>query len=125
MKTTKNDAFWDELTSQTDEKEYARISRKMEIASFLYNTLKAKGISQKQFAERMGKKPSEISKWLSGTHKFTLETLSDIEQVLGIRVFNVNEQPVVDKLSMKTVNGYISKKRSSSYTYIETEEILK
>lgn len=125
MKTTKNDAFWDELTSQTDEKEYARISRKMEIASFLYNTLKAKGISQKQFAERMGKKPSEISKWLSGTHNFTLETLSDIEQVLGIRVFNVNEQPVVDKLSMKTVNGYISKKRSSSYTYIETEEILK
>ena len=100
MKTTKNDAFWDELTSQTDEKEYARISRKMEIASFLYNTLKAKGISQKQFAERMGKKPSEISKWLSGTHNFTLETLSDIEQVLGIRVFNVNEQPVVDKLSL-------------------------
>ena len=40
--------------------------------------LKEKGMSQKEWAESMGKKPSEISKWLKGDHNFTLRSLAKI-----------------------------------------------
>ena len=94
MKTTKNDAFWEDMMSQIDDREYKRVSRKMEVAAFLYDTLKAKGISQKQFAKMMGKNASEVSKWLSGTHNFTIDTLTDIEGVLGVKLFHT-DQPVL------------------------------
>ena len=31
----------------------------------------------------LGKKEYEISKWMRGTHNFTIETVSSIENVLG------------------------------------------
>lgn len=35
-----------------------------------------KGLSKKQFAEALGRHPSEITKWLSGQHNFTIATLA-------------------------------------------------
>jgi hypothetical protein len=40
----------------------------------------------------MDQTPSTISKWLSGTHNFTIDTLYDIEYMLGIELVNVNEE---------------------------------
>lgn len=97
MKTTKNDAFWEDMMSQIDDREYKRVSRKMEVAAFLYDTLKAKGISQKQFAKMMGKNASEVSKWLSGTHNFTIDTLTDIEGVLGVKLFHTDQPVLIEK----------------------------
>lgn len=45
--------------------------------------LREKGITQKQLAEKMEKSPSEISKWLSGEHNFTLRSLSKLSAELG------------------------------------------
>ena len=45
--------------------------------------LKAKGLSQKELAESLDKKPSEISKWLGGDHNFTLRTLAKLQAELG------------------------------------------
>lgn len=39
--------------------------------------------NQVYLAEQLGKKESEISKWLRGSHNFTLKTISKIEDVLG------------------------------------------
>jgi transcriptional regulator with XRE-family HTH domain len=54
----------------------------MLLAARIDDARKAKGWSQHEFAEQMGKNPSEISKWLSGTHNFTSDTLWDIEEKL-------------------------------------------
>jgi ribosome-binding protein aMBF1 (putative translation factor) len=43
----------------------------------------------KQLAEALEQNPSVITKWLSGTHNFTSDTLSDIEEVLGISLLVV------------------------------------
>ncbi|MBR1627607.1 MAG: helix-turn-helix transcriptional regulator [Bacteroidales bacterium] len=40
--------------------------------------MQSKGLSKKEFAEQMGKNPSEITKWLSGQHNFTLRTIAEI-----------------------------------------------
>ena len=39
--------------------------------------------SRKDLAIALGKSESEISKWMTGTHNFTLKTISKIESVLG------------------------------------------
>ena len=45
--------------------------------------LKAKGLKQKDLALRLGKNESEISRWMRGTHHFTIDTLIAIENALG------------------------------------------
>lgn len=44
--------------------------------------LKELGITQKEFARMMGKTEAEVSRWLGGTHNFTLKTLAKISAVL-------------------------------------------
>lgn len=44
--------------------------------------LKDKGISQKGLADKLDKQPSEISKWLSGDHNFTLKSIAKLEAEL-------------------------------------------
>jgi transcriptional regulator with XRE-family HTH domain len=51
--------------------------------------MKALGMTQTQFAESMGKPISLISRWMSGTHNFTVDTLVDIQRVLGISLLDV------------------------------------
>lgn len=45
--------------------------------------LKEKGMTQKELAEQLNKKPSEISKWLKGEHNFTLRSIAKLEAELG------------------------------------------
>lgn len=45
--------------------------------------LEAKGFSQKDLANRMNKRPSEINKWLKRPHNLTLRTLAKLEAELG------------------------------------------
>ncbi len=49
-----------------------------------------KNISQRQLAEMLGKKESEISKWMRGTHNFTIKTIAKLEAVLGESIFSIS-----------------------------------
>ena len=71
-------------------KQYVRLS--MDIASQINLILKQENLSQKELANRLGKKESEISKWLSGNHNFTLKSLSKIEAVLGQQILFTREE---------------------------------
>lgn len=75
-----------ELLAEITPEQQARTDRKMRIASLIAEALKAKGMAKKEFAQKVGRKPSEITKWLSGTHNFTIDALTDIEQVLNIKL---------------------------------------
>lgn len=66
--------------------------RKMLLAAKIYDAMKAKGWNQKTLAEKMGKQPSEISKWLSGTHSFTSDTLWSIGDILRVDLLPVSDQ---------------------------------
>ncbi len=37
----------------------------------------------------LGKNESEISKWMRGTHNFTIDTISSIEEALGMPILQV------------------------------------
>ena len=59
------------------------------IADKIDALLKAKGMSQKEFAHIMGKTEPEVSRWLCGMHNFTLRTLAKISVVFGEDVIKI------------------------------------
>src|SRR5581483_9490414 len=78
-------AMADAVTPQEQE----QTDYKMKLATKIYMAMKAIGMTQTQFAESMGKPISLISRWMSGTHNFTIDTLIDIQRVLGISLLDV------------------------------------
>ena len=66
------------IMASADPVKVKRIETRMLVAQMLHDYLGLRNISQQSLASRMGKQPSEVSKWLSGDHNFTIDTLSDI-----------------------------------------------
>ena len=56
------------------EREAYRISSA--IARRLGELMKQNGLTNKELAEGLGKRPNEVTRWLSGTHNFTIATLA-------------------------------------------------
>ncbi len=83
-----------QLIASIDEDSLRRTRDRMLVACKIDEALKAKKISQKRFAEMVGRGESEISEWLSGNRNFTIDTLSDIENCLGITLLNIQEMSV-------------------------------
>lgn len=77
------------IMNNIDEDKLRRTRDRMLVAVKIADTLKAKGISQKKFAEMTGRSESEISEWLSGDRNFTIDTLSDIKKYLGLDLLNI------------------------------------
>lgn len=58
------------------------------ISNRIEELMKARHLSRKQFAEALGKRPCEVTKWLSGQHNFTISTLAMLSAFF--------KQPIVD-----------------------------
>lgn len=67
--------------------------------------MESKGLSQKDFAKLLGKNESEISKWMRGTHNFTISTIVKIEQALGCKILSIQKtveiSPFIEKVSLQ------------------------
>lgn len=59
------------------------------IIKYIREILDKKGLKQKDLARLMGKKESEVSKWMKGNHNFTLDTISIIEKALGESIVSI------------------------------------
>ena len=60
-----------------------------EISDRIYLLMREKGLTKKQFAEALGRRPSEVTKWLSGQHNFTIATLSMLSTFFGEPIITV------------------------------------
>ncbi len=61
------------------------------ISNRLFSLLNNRGLSKIELAKSLGKRPSEVTKWLSGQHNFTLRTISMLSAFFGeplIQVYN-------------------------------------
>ncbi|MFK7776051.1 MAG: multiprotein-bridging factor 1 family protein [Saprospiraceae bacterium] len=74
------------ILENRNELETNRTRNRMLLAARIDDLLKTKGWKKKELAAKLDKKPSVITKWLSGTHNFTLDTLSDLESVFGEKI---------------------------------------
>ncbi len=69
------------------------IKLNVDVANRIYEILDERGLSQRDFAKMMGKTEAEVSRWLSGTHNFTMATIAAINVVLEENVLSVPEKP--------------------------------
>lgn len=60
-----------------------------QISDRIYDLMQERGLSKKQFADALGKRPSEVTKWLSGQHNFTISTLAMLSAFFGKSIITV------------------------------------
>jgi transcriptional regulator with XRE-family HTH domain len=53
-------------------------------------------LKQKDLALRLGKSEAEISKWMRGTHNFTIDTLVSIENALDAPIVEIYHSPAYE-----------------------------
>ncbi|MDP1801852.1 MAG: helix-turn-helix transcriptional regulator [Bacteroidota bacterium] len=70
------------------------VIKSMATARYINGILEKQGKSQKDLALSLGKKESEISKWLRGSHNFTFKTICKIEVALGEQIFLLPTQAI-------------------------------
>lgn len=83
-----NELFRQSLSTIPEEQK-AEFELSFGIAERISEVLKTKNITQKDFANQLHKRESEISKWLTGRHNFTMQTIAKIETTLGCKLINI------------------------------------
>lgn len=71
------------------EEQKAEFELSFGIAERISEVLKAKKLTQKDFAHHIHKRESEVSKWMTGRHNFTVQTIAKIETALGCKLINI------------------------------------
>lgn len=66
------------------EKDRKQNEMMVNIALTIKKERNSRGLTQKEFAEFLHVKQTQISKWESGDHNFTIATLSDLADKLGL-----------------------------------------
>lgn len=88
-KKSKNKNALENLLEEITPKQQTRTDNKMMLAASIADAMEAKGWNNTQLMKALGKtNPSEITRWLSGTHNFTVDTLTDLSRVLDKNFFN-------------------------------------
>jgi transcriptional regulator with XRE-family HTH domain len=85
----------DRILSETPEEERIFVRQYTDIVLRINQILTAKGYTQKSLAEKMNKKPSEINKWLKGSHNLTLRTLAKLEAELGEPLIYTSKEQLI------------------------------
>jgi transcriptional regulator with XRE-family HTH domain len=94
----------------------AFVSKNLDVIEQIIYIMQERGWTQKTLAEKLGKSESEISKWLSGLHNFTVQTIVKIEQVLEnpILVTPIKyRQEIVKEVQTKLVDELVKLVSSS------------
>lgn len=70
-----------------EKREETRLS--FAISDRLDYLMQKKGLSKKQLADAIGKRPNEITRWLSGEHNFTISTLAMLSTFFGESLIDI------------------------------------
>lgn len=72
-----------------------QVDLSMGIADRIVAILNAKNMTQKEFAKLMGKTEAEVSRWVGGTHNFTLSTIAKISAALDSPLISISTQYIL------------------------------
>ena len=88
------------------------LRKSQRIAVRILSVLDEKGMQQKELAEAMDVSPQQVSKIVKGKQNLTLETISKLEAVLGVKLFEVPVLQFEMDVERKKIQTSISKKKS-------------
>ena len=89
MNTMKRSSIIESRRQNVSSEIRKRVDLSFMIVDRIQSILEERGLRQKDLAVMLGKKESEISKWMRGTHNFTIDTVSAIESALGAPILQV------------------------------------
>ena len=92
MENTRNNIISDWLEKNSNPEIDKLVEKNLAIANKIHDMLKERGLKPADLARMLDKKPSEISKWLTGSHTFTTKTITKIETVLGDDIIHIEPQ---------------------------------
>ena len=95
MENTRSNIISDWLEKNGNPEIDKLVEKNLAIANKIQEMLKERGIKPADLARLLDKKPSEISKWLTGTHTFTTKTITKIETVLGEDIQAIHSYVIV------------------------------
>lgn len=78
-----------QIVDETPEELKTQLRFSDSIAEKLSKLLEERGMTQRDLARKVGKTEAEVSRWLGGTHNFTLRTLAKISTILGVDMIKV------------------------------------
>lgn len=105
------------------------ISKALDIREQVLAILDMKGWSQQDFAKKMGKSESEISKWLSGRHNLTIKTIAKMEALLGEDVLVTPKRYgrrifSVDEASFKSTSFSATVKKTRERSTVQAIKVM-
>ncbi len=82
-------SLFQQVLNETPKEVRQQVEWSYDIADKLDAKLRQMGVSQKEFARRVGTSEAAVSKWIGGGHNFTLSTLAKISSVLGEPIISI------------------------------------
>lgn len=79
----KQQNFFRDAVNEIPQEIKKQVDWSMDISDRINDILISKGLTPHQFAKQIGRSDAEVSRWLGGTHNFTLATLAKISTMLG------------------------------------------
>lgn len=80
---------YQEMVGQVPQDIKEEINLSFAISNKIEALMQERGLSKKEFADQIGKRPSEVTRWLSGQHNFTLSTLAMLSTFFGKSIISV------------------------------------
>lgn len=85
----KTEQMFQKVLDETPQEIKMQVDWSYDIADKIDACLHTLGMSQKEFARRLGTSEAAVSKWVGGGHNFTLSTLARISALLGEPIISV------------------------------------
>ena len=82
-------ASYREMVGQVPTAVKVEFDLSFDISNRIAALMEERGLTKKQFADAIGKRPSEVTKWLSGQHNFTIATLAQLAAFFGKPIVSV------------------------------------
>lgn len=95
------------ILDRTPEETKAFVGLYSDIVVRVHQLMEKKNLSQNKLAQKMGKKPSELSKWLSGNHNLTLRSIAKLQAEL--------DEPVIEVPGSLTRTSKVEKKNENKH----------
>lgn len=91
MKTAFNE--YNSMVASIPNEISSQVDMEMELSDRIYYLMTAHGLNKADFAHALGKRPSEVTKWLSGQHNFTIKTIAMLSDFFGEPLITVQQSP--------------------------------
>lgn len=114
------------LSEGLEEKEIREIKELALIAAKIEGKRSSLGMTQKEFARMMGVSQGMVSRWESGTYNFTVTTLNDICDKLGL-IFEpiIREEAYYCENDFETMNVYTKSYQKNMQVWKVLEDCTK